>query len=546
MRVARVIGGVFGNPDLCRLELAFAAFNAAQWGTWVAMLVYAYRHGGAMTAGFVAVVQLVPAALCSPAAASFADRKRPAAVLQSGYLLQAAAMGATAVALLLGLPPFVVYGLGAVAAAALTITRPTQAVIVPALAHSPEEVTATTVVSGWIESVAVLAAPAATGALLAVGSPGLVFAVMSGCALAAALAVLPLDGPRPVAAGGGAGALADAVDAAQTVVRTPGALLLVGLLGSQYVLLGALNVLFVVLAIGVLGLGVSNAGYLNAAFGAGGVVGIALTSLLVGRPRLAPALALGGAAFSLAFVVIGLAPTVAGTFALLAAGGAGRSVLDVAGRSLLLRTAHPHVSARAFGLLEGVSFGALALGSLLVPALVSMHDARTACVVLGCLLPLGGLLAGRRVLAVDASATVPVVQIGLLRQLPLFASLAPCELEALARRLEPVGAPAGIAVIRAGEAGDRFYVVADGVLEVSVDGRRVRRLAHGDAFGEIALLHGIARTADVVPLTPSLLYALGREDFVAATALHPAAARDGTGRVASELVGERGAVRVLS
>src|SRR5919201_2023882 len=126
MRVARVIGGVFGNPDLRRLELAFAAFNAAQWGTWVAMLVYAYRHGGAMTAGFVAVVQLVPAALCSPAAASFADRKRP---------------------------------------------------------------------------------PAATGALLAVGSPGLVFAVMSACALAAALAVLPVDGPRPVVVGGGAGAL---------------------------------------------------------------------------------------------------------------------------------------------------------------------------------------------------------------------------------------------------------------------------------------------------------------------------------------------------
>jgi MFS family permease len=320
--------------------------------------------------------------------------------------------------------------------------------------------------------------------------------------------------------------LEDAVDAARLVARTPGAPLLVGLLGSQYVLIGALEVLFVVLAISVLHLGGSGAGYLNAAFGAGGVVGIVATSLLVGRRRLAPSLALGGAIFSLAFVVIGIAPTVAGTFALLVAAGAGRSLLDVAGRSLLLRTAPPHVSARAFGLLEGVSMAGLALGSLLVPALITMHDVRTAFVALGCLLPLGGVIAGRRVLAVDTSATVPVVEIGLLRSLPLFASLAPCELEALAMRLEHVEVASGVAVVRTGEDGDRFYLVAGGTLEVRADGRALRRLVHGDGFGEISLLHDVPRTADVVTLEPSMLYALCKPDFLAAVAMHPAAARE--------------------
>jgi hypothetical protein len=378
-----------------------------------------------------------------------------------------------------------------------------------------------------------------TGALLAVGSPGVAFAVMAGLAAAAALAVAPGAGPTTVADGGGeAGAVADALGAARLVARTPGAPLLVGLLGAQYVLIGALDVLFVVLAISVLHLGGSGAGYLNAAFGAGGVVGILVTSLLVGRRRLAPSLALGGVVFSLAFVVIGVVPSVGGPFALLVVAGAGRSLLDVAGRSLLLRTAPPHVSARAFGLLEGVSMGGLALGSLLVPGLISMDDARTACIVLGCVLPLVGLLCGRRVLQVDSSATVPVVEIGLLRNSPLFASLAPCELEGLAMRLEPVGIERDVAVVRTGELGDRFYLVADGSLEVRVDNHVVRRLSHGDAFGEIALLRDMPRTADVVAVVPTRLYALAKPDFVSAIAMHPAAAREGDRLVDARLAPE--------
>jgi CRP-like cAMP-binding protein len=398
-------------------------------------------------------------------------------------------------------------------------------------------VTATTVVSGWIESVAVLASPAVTGAILGFASPGIVFAVMAVCAFAAALAVLRLEGPNAAAGGKGEGVLRDAVDAARLVARTPGAPLLVGVVGSQYVLIGALDVLFVVLAIDVLGLGGSGAGYLNAAFGAGGVAGIVVTSLLVGRRRLAPSLALGGAVFSLALVLIGLAPSTAGTVTLLVAAGVGRSLLDVAGRSLLLRTAHPDVSARAFGLLEGVSMGGLAIGSLLVPALVDASGPRAACIVLGCLLPLGALAVGRRLLAADASATVPVVQIGLLRQLPLFMSLAPCELEALAMRLEPFDADAGSAVVRTGDAGECFYLVAHGTLAVQIGGQTVRTLAHGDGFGEVALLREIPRTADVVAVEPSRLYALHKAEFVAAVATHPAAAIEGE-RIVARLTPE--------
>lgn len=240
-----------------------------------------------------------------------------------------------------------------------------------------EQLIATNVVSGWIESAAVLVAPAVTGILLAVGSAGTVFAVMAGLVLLGALAVAGIAGPPP----GGA----ERRSVLAGLSETPR--LLVGLLAGQYVLIGALDVLFVVLAIGVLGLGGSWAGYLNAAFGAGGLVGIMATVALIGRRRVSAPLASGCAVFSLAFVVIGLWPTTAATVALLVAAGAGRSLFDVAGRTLLQRSVPSDVLARIFGLVEAPSMAGLAVGSLLVPLLVALGGARAACIGLGALLP---------------------------------------------------------------------------------------------------------------------------------------------------------------
>jgi cyclic nucleotide-binding protein/MFS transporter len=504
---------VLRSRDLRRVVLAFIGFNAAEWGVWIAMLVYAYDQGGATTAGIVAVVQLVPAALFAPLAGTFADRHPPTRVLAAGYAAQAAAMGATAAVLLAGGRPVVAYAFAAVAATAVTVTRPAQAVLLPALARSPEELTAANVTAGWIESLSILVAPAVAGLLLSVGGAGTVFAVMAAAAAVAWILVAGVAGPGP------AGASADARLALQAVAeRGPRAL--VWLLGVEAVALGALDVLCVVLAIGVLHRGDGTPAYLNAAFGAGGVIGVAATVALVGRRRLAPALLGALLLWSVAFAGIAAKPTIGSAFALLVLAGLARTVLDVSGRTLLQRISRPEILARVFGLLEGVTMCGYAVGSALAAAFVALAGGRGAFALIAATLPLAALIVLRHLLTADAGV-LPVVEIARLRALRIFAPLGAPALEGLARELVPVEAEAGTTIVAEGEPGDRFYVVVDGELEVST-GRLLRR---GDSFGEIALLRDVPRTATVRAVTRVMLDALDKETFLTAVTGHPASRR---------------------
>jgi MFS family permease len=510
----RVLATVFRNPELRRVELAFVAFNAAEFATWIAMLVFAYEQGEATTAGLVALAQLVPAGIFAPFAAALADRRGPAWMLPQSYRAQALTMGATALALFADAPPVLVYAFAATAATAVTFTRPAQSALLPGLARSPEELTSANVVSGWIESVSVFAAPAAAGVLLAISGPGTVWAVMAAVALAGGLLTIGLPGPA-----GSAERLTEASPLGETVAgfrllaRDRDARLLIGLLGAQFIGIGALDVLYVVLALGVLGIGESGAGYLNAAFGLGGVLGIAATAALVGRPHLARPLLAGVAVWAVALFALAGYATVIGAFVFLAAAGAGRSLLDVAGRTLLQRTAPTELLSRVFGVLEGLSMAALAIGSILTPALIALAGPKGALIGVGAILCLVALVARRRVLDIDRSATVPVTEIALLRSSPTFALLSPPQLERLARGLAPRGIPAGTTFLREGEDGEQAYVVADGELDVSVAERPVAVLRRGDLVGEIALLRSGKRTATVIARTETRLYELDSEAF---------------------------------
>jgi cAMP-dependent protein kinase regulator len=71
----------------------------------------------------------------------------------------------------------------------------------------------------------------------------------------------------------------------------------------------------------------------------------------------------------------------------------------------------------------------------------------------------------------------------------------------------------GEAILEQGEAGDAFYAIGSGQVEVVKDGILVRTLGPGAHFGEIALLQKVPRTASVVARTPVRAFRLDREGF---------------------------------
>jgi len=205
--------------------------------------------------------------------------------------------------------------------------------------------------------------------------------------------------------------------------------------------------------------------------------------------------------------------------------GASQAVLGVASRSLLQRSVPAHLLGQVFGLLEALTMAGLALGALLVPVLMHFGGSVLAIVGAAAVLPIAGTVGGRALSSLDAEAPVPVVQIALLRSLPLFAELPAPALEGLAAALTPVDVPAGTALIRQDEEGNSYYAIAAGEFDVVQDGRLLRHCRRGEGVGEIALLRAIPRTATVVAATDATVYELAREPFLTAVLGHAATQR---------------------
>ena len=526
-----------GNGALRRVVGGYALFTLTEYSVWIAMLVYAYSRGGAPIAGLVALAQLVPAALLAPLFAALADRRSPVVLLAGGYLVQAAAMGATAVAIAGGVP-LAAYAAAVVASTAVTATRPAQSTLIPSLAVTPDQLTAANVVVSWVEAAGIAIAGSLTGVLIWAGGVAGVFAVCAAFGAVAALLVVrlrvpalaaPLEQAPPVTAG--------LTASMRLAARQPRLRLMLALLTAEAAVVGALDLLFVILAVTVLGRSQAWAGYLNSVYGVGAILAAAVSVLLVGRrlgmPILAAALLLSGA---LATLAAGLG--LAGTVAVLTVAGASRALLDVASRSLLQRSVPAQSLGQVFGLLEGLTMAGLAIGAVLVPVLVHLGGSPLALLGVAAVLPLAAAAGGRALFSLDAQAPVPVVQIALLRSIPLFAELPGPALEGLAAALTPAEVPAGTTMIRQGEQGDAYYAIAAGQLDVFQDGRFVRRCERGEGVGEIALLRAIPRTATVTAHTDATVYKLAREPFLTAVLGHAATQRQAHGIAEARLAAD--------
>ena len=519
----RNVAAVLKNRGLRRALLAFSVFRPIESAQWIAVLVYAYGEGGTREMGIAAVALLLPTALLAPFVSQIGDRMHRERALAFGYLAIGVAAGLTTAALMLSLPSSAVYVFAALATLSISMVRPTHLSILPELAETPAQLTAANALTSTLEGFAIFIGPLLAGMLIAVDGPELVFGVSAVMMLAVGLLVLAVHARTRMIEHHGA--VGDALEGFRELRRRPGARLLLGFVAGQTVVIGALDVLTVVLAYGVLSMGPAGPGVLSAAVGVGGLVGAAATVTLIGRERLAPAFFLGVFAIGLPIALVAFTNGPASALILLGVAGVGKSFFDVTSRTLLQRSVDDDVLARVFGVQEGLSMGALALGSVIAPIVVNRIGVDAAFLAAGLALPAVALISLERIRSVDRSAAVAdPSDIALLRRTPLFGPLGPANLERVARNLTSLEVAAGEKVIVEGDPGDRFYLIADGSLEVSRGGVSLAKLGPGDFVGEIALLRNVPRTATVIASEPSSLRALDRDHFLAAVTGSPTGA----------------------
>ena len=275
--------------------------------------------------------------------------------------------------------------------------------------------------------------------------------------------------------------------------------LLVGLYGLQTLVAGALDVLIVVIALDLTGMGQGGVGTLYAVLGVGGLVGAA------DRAAAGPRVAAGGRhsrsgmlLWGLPIVLIAGWSTQLGAIVALAAVGVGNTLVDVSALTLLQRAVPEEVLARAFGVLESVLVGTIGLGGVAgAGAGLDPRSGRARWWRRGwCCL--------RRPRWRGADSARSTGRRGRRRSWRSCCAACRCWRRCRSRcwrawSRRSNGSPwRRRTVITRGEHGDRFYVVVSGSVEVQ---EADVTLGRGESFGEIALLRDVPRTATVVAVS---------------------------------------------
>jgi MFS family permease len=539
----QAFSAVFTNPGLRRIELSWTGTVCAYWIFIVTLSLFAYEQGGAGAVGLVGLLRVLPSVVAAPFGAVLGDRYPRERVMVVINLARSLTIAGAAVAAFAGAPAGIVYALGSLMGLLQSTFRPTQAALLPQLARSPEELTAANLVLTTIEGVGLFLGPAIGGLLLAATGTDVVFAATAAVFLVSAFLLVGVRAERGLSpARVPVGFLREALVGYRTVAQDARLRLVIGLYGAQTLVAGALNVLIVIAALELLDLGKAGIGYLNSAVGVGGLVGGFGALALVGRTKLASDFGAGLVLLGLPIALIGVFPETPVALVLLGLVGVGTTIVDVAGVTLLQRAVPDDVLTRVMGVVQSVFVGTLGLGAVVAPLLTSAFHVRGALIATGALLPVLTVLAWTRLRALDARTAAPGRGLELLRGIPLFRPLPPATLEQLAANLVPVHVAAGEEIFRQGTIGDRFYIVAQGEVEVTVDSHPAEPLREGGYFGEIALLHDVPRTATVRARTGVELLALDRDEFIGAVTGNPESAEAAHAVVAARLASLRPSV----
>jgi MFS family permease len=501
---------------LRRLCLALFGFRVAELGVWIALTAYAYSAGGVGEASAVVVAELVPATIFALAVGGLIRRHGAGQVLRWGLVLQS--VGMLEATLFLDRGSNVAAYVGAiVAATAITTTRPSQSSLMPSLVDGPEELTAANVLSGSLLAAAGLVGPAITALLMAVSGTAAVFATMSCLAALSAVSVWRLPTQHAV----GEEDPESLLSGLRATARTPGPRVMVLAVAVYYIVVGALDVLTVVIAVELLGKSESYSGVLTTAVGVGSLAAGGVALALIGRRWIAPWILISAASICVAFLGVSLAESrVALVLMILVVFGVAETTFELTALMLLQRVSRLDLLGHVFSLVESLQMAMLAVGAAIVPLAVNLFGSHWAPAAVGVLFV--ALVAGlaTRVVLIDRDARVPITEMAALRATPLFGALPGPALETVAREARRVEVVADEVVVQQGDPGAAYFAVISGSLVVVRDGEERGELTRGSAFGEIALLREVPRTATVKATTDSVLLAVDREPFLTAVTGH--------------------------
>ena len=518
----------FRSRELGRAQLALFAFELTEWGGLIALFVYAFANGGMKAVGAVALLQQFPAAVFASIGSTLGDRFDRRRVLLLVFASLTTVTTAAGVAMLMDAPTVLAYMLAASSGWVLTLVRPTYGALLPWIVRTPQELTTSYAASGLIESVTIFLGPVLVGAVLAfadgrsVSGPGVAFLVLGALLLVGTFLVWTMratnrsqdeEAPDDFR-------LAELGAGYVYVFRDQRRRLLVGLVGAGSLVLGAIDTLIVVLALDVLKTGDAGVGFLNAALGVGAVAGATVAMVAGQRARLFPGFRAGLIGAGSPLIATAAAPLLAAP--LLAVSGGGMQLLDVTGRTMLQRLVPDEKLSRTYGVLESLYMAMEGVGAFVASLAVVWLGARWTLLAAGAFLPVAGFAVRRRIASLDVGLRVPTAEMAVLRATDLFAPLPPPALERLARNLVPIDVPSGAVVIREGDRGDRFFIVAVGHAVVTREGAAVIERGPGDYFGEVALLHDAPRNATVTATSELRLLALERDEFIRVVTGHEA------------------------
>lgn len=510
------IRGVMRNGDLGRLEIGWLAANAGAYGFLVVTLVAAYEAGGAFAAGLLTVVRYLPPIILASLTGVPTSRWPADRVLLAVNLIRAIAMLLTLIAIAESAPAAILFLFVGLEAGFGGMARPLHMSVLPWLARTPGELVASNIASSAAEGLGTLLGPAVAGILLAVSGPPGATAAAAALMVVAVVAVgsirvsiIRSAQARPsLAEGLGAGL--------QAARRTPAVRLVLIGLGLQTLVRGLLTVLLVVAAVELLGLGEPGVGTLQAAVGAGGFVGAILALSLTARTAFSPTFAMSLALWGLPIAAIGIAHNPVLAVGLLGIVGMSNAILDVTGFTILQRATPNASRVGVMGLVDSVAAATAALGGLLASALVSGVGIDGALVVTGAILPTAAALILPALRRAEAASTGNQASARLLQADPLLQLLSLSVIEELAAVMRPIRYGDGDILLREGDAGDDYLIIATGNVEVSRGGRVLQQLGPGHGVGEIALLRRVPRTATVRAIGPVEACALDCDAFVSA------------------------------